>query len=148
MRRICFMAITAISLASPAQAQGPAPSEPLSLTCEGRGVYNERHSDDNGTIGNVLDDRDYYKRVETAGRISLKFGPSENAMRLSATLPGGGQRWVKLSKVEIEEGQIRARFSGGSLTIDRRSAEMEMVGYLAFSGTCKKSEAESQERKF
>jgi hypothetical protein len=148
--RVTLVAAVAM-IAGGAHAQpvpGLAPTLTLELTCDGRGVYQEKHSDDNGTIGNVLDDRDYDKRVETQGRVRLRFADGGGAMRMSATLPGGGDRWIGLSKVEIGDDTIRARFRGGLVTVDRRSAEIEMVGGLAFSGVCQKAEPESQARKF
>ena len=68
-------------------------------------------------------------------------------------MPGGGDKWLPLAKLDMGETMIRARYRTGliywnDLSINRRSAEIEIEGTLQYAGLCKKAEPESQTRQF
>ena len=75
VRLVTLTALVALPLAAVAQdaSSSSAANAPLELTCNGRGVYQQKHADDNGTIGKVTDDRDWYSREETGGRVRVRF---------------------------------------------------------------------------
>jgi hypothetical protein len=154
IRLIILAATAALPLSAVAQETSPpAANAPLELSCDGRGVYQQKHSDDNGTIGQVTDDRDWYSREETGGRVRVRFSNGAGEIKLAATLPGGGDKWMPLAKLEMGENMIRARYRTGyvywnNVSINRRSAEIEIEGLLKYAGTCKKAEPESQARQF
>lgn len=151
MRRVAtWVAIMALC-ASPVWAQAQPLS--LNLTCNGSGVVVVQERDNNGTIGDVTDDKTTTEQSEVSGRVKLRFSRTEAAMKLSATMGGDPDEWVPLSNLTVDDNRISAErrrlIWRTRVVIDRRTGEVEISGPgLAFSGTCEKLPDESEARKF
>jgi hypothetical protein len=144
-------AIVVALCAGEAAAQEPLN---LSLACEGAASFLVLHSDNNGTIGNVTDDRDSYRRVESRGRVRVRLAAGGGELKLPSTVPGGGDKWLRLTEAEIGPDEIRGRLNFGLMRgasrviIDRRTGDIELEGSLNFSGSCEKAPDEPEARKF
>lgn len=137
-------------------------AEPMNLVCFGAGV-SRGIANSYGTVSSGVDSAAVQMQHQTreafSDQVNLRIEGESGKIRVpNGVMPlwtyGGDDGWYPLKKIEVEENEIRAKFSlnfmnNPEVRLDRLTGQITIRGKAGnFNGQCEKYDPSTVQRKF